>query len=256
MSSADYAHIPANEADENLLHRVWLDRIPLWLGSPVAACNSLAKWMEGSEPILLNFINANVLVQALRIGWLKEYLRTTVNFNDGIGIKLALRLRGLSVKYNLNGSDFIPVLLSMANKKGWSVYILGSTPRGLRLALAKMSREFPNVRLGSHHGYFQSQERAALVEEIKQFRPDVLLVSLGVPLQEKWLSEYACLVRCKLACGVGAFVDYYGGAKRRAPKWVRRLNLEWVWRLLWEPRRLFRRYVVDGWTFVKWMVKI
>ncbi len=136
--------------------------------------------------------------------------------------------------------------------KGWRVFFLGSEPGVAEAASEQIRACWPEVELATHHGYFDvaSPENDAVVEEINAYKPDVLLVGMGMPRQERWiLDNIETLNPCAIFAVGGAF-DYEAGVQRAAPRWAGRIGAEWLFRLLWNPRRLFRRYCIEPWSLV------
>ena len=136
--------------------------------------------------------------------------------------------------------------------KGWRVFFLGSAPGVPEAASEKIRACWPDVSLKTRHGYFDldSPENDAIVQEIRAFQPDVLLVGMGMPRQERWILEnFGALEPCAVFAVGGAF-DYEAGVQRAAPRWAGRIGAEWLFRLLWNPRRLFRRYCIEPWSLV------
>lgn len=170
-----------------------------------------------------------------------------VVLNDGIGAAIAARFRGSEFHYNFNGTDLIPRLLAETQRE-IRVYLYGASPASNAGAALAIERQFPNVRVvGRMHG-FADPELAA--RSIARSNADLLLVALGQPKQEFFLIEHREALNVKVACGVGALFDFLSGTSRRAPRWVRSLRMEWAYRLLREPVRLFHRYVVGNPKFL------
>lgn len=200
-------------------------------------------------PKICAFINADCLNQyyanAAYAGLLSQ-----VDFlmPDGIGVAIAARWYGTPVKANLNGSDLLPKLCRMP----YSIYLLGGSPGVAEKARINLERDYPGVKIaGTDHGFMvdEAAERAA-IERINRIRPDILLVGMGVPRQEMWMFRHRNELACKVAIGVGGLLDFASGRIPRAPVWLRRLRLEWAYRLYNEPCRLFRRYVIGNPLFL------
>ncbi|MDN3956551.1 WecB/TagA/CpsF family glycosyltransferase [Sporolactobacillus laevolacticus] len=163
--------------------------------------------------------------------------------NDGIGIKLGAKLWGVNLQENLNGTDLIPLLLQICTENSLSVYLLGSTQEIARSASKKLKEQHPDLIIaGTHDGYFSSDSE--VVSAINQSRADVLLVGMGMPLQEKFIDRNSKVLKPLVRIAVGGFIDFASGTKPRAPKIMRRLNLEWLFRMALEPRRMWKRNVV------------
>jgi N-acetylglucosaminyldiphosphoundecaprenol N-acetyl-beta-D-mannosaminyltransferase len=163
--------------------------------------------------------------------------------NDGIGIKLGAKLWGVNLQENLNGTDLIPLLLQICAENSFSVYLLGSTQEIVRSASQKIKEQHPNLIIaGMHDGYFSSDSE--VVSAINQSCADVLLVGMGMPLQEKFIDRNSEVLKPLVRIAVGGFIDFASGTKPRAPKIMRRLNLEWLFRMALEPRRMWKRNIV------------
>ncbi|MDH3377083.1 MAG: WecB/TagA/CpsF family glycosyltransferase [Gammaproteobacteria bacterium] len=170
---------------------------------------------------------------------------------DGIGIKVACRMRGIEQMENVNGTDLFPFLCERASETGLSLFLLGSHPGVADLVKREMQDRYPNLRIaGTQHGYFSAEEETRVIDRINQSGADLLLVAMGCPRQEKWLHCHQRNLNARVRIGVGGLFDFYSGRVRRAPIWMRELGLEWVWRLLQEPTRLWRRYVIGNPLFL------
>jgi N-acetylglucosaminyldiphosphoundecaprenol N-acetyl-beta-D-mannosaminyltransferase len=140
---------------------------------------------------------------------------------------------------------------SRATEAGWRVFILGGAEGVAETACTRIRADWPQVELASRHGYFDaapgSAENAAVLAAIRAFRPDVLFVGMGMPRQELWIGRHLdALPPCAILTVGGAF-DYEAGVQVPAPRWVGRLGAEWLFRLALNPRRLFRRYLLEPW---------
>lgn len=170
-----------------------------------------------------------------------------VVLNDGVGAAIAARLRGSGFHYNFNGTDLFPRLFSETQQE-LRVYLYGASPESNEGAAREIERRYPNVRIvGRMHGYADPDLAA---RSIARSGSDLLLVALGQPKQEYFLTAHREHLNVKVACGVGALFDFLSGATPRAPRWVRAARMEWGYRLLREPVRLFHRYVVGNPKFL------
>jgi N-acetylglucosaminyldiphosphoundecaprenol N-acetyl-beta-D-mannosaminyltransferase len=169
---------------------------------------------------------------------------------DGQGVVWASRLLGRPLPERVAGIDLMAALLGRAEERGHRVYILGARESVLEEALARLRQRHPRLTVaGSHHGYFGAGQVAGIVEEIRAARADMLFVAMTSPLKEMFLDEYGPSLGTPFAMGVGGSVDVIAGVTRRAPRPLQRLGLEWLYRLLQEPRRLARRYLVTNVQF-------
>jgi N-acetylglucosaminyldiphosphoundecaprenol N-acetyl-beta-D-mannosaminyltransferase len=167
------------------------------------------------------------------------------NFADGSGLRIAAKTHGINIKDNINGTDMLPHLCEAAQDQGISIYLLGAKP-GVAAATAKnLLKRYPKLCIaGAENGYFERTEDSNVVKRINQSKAGILLLAMGSPLQEKWLKDNAPQLTCRTALAVGGLFDFYSGLISRAPIWMRELGLEWVWRLMQEPKSKFKRYVI------------
>jgi beta-1,4-glucosyltransferase len=169
--------------------------------------------------------------------------------NDGIGMDLAARLvHGRRFHENLNGTDFIPRLLR-GSPLPLRVFLFGARPEVVQDASRAIERRFGQEVVGVCSGY--GIDNAAVCERIRAARPDVVLVALGNPLQERWILDHAKDMPPALYVGVGALFDFLAQRAVRAPTWVRRVRMEWLFRLMQEPGRLWKRYTIDAVRFFR-----
>lgn len=158
---------------------------------------------------------------------------------DGIGVIFSARLLGTPLKSRVPGIEFSAGMLAHMDKIGGRVFLLGAKPGVAELAAANMSKQYPNLTIcGTHDGYFK--EDAPVVQTIKEAQADLLFVCLGAPRQEKFMAQYGPELGVKLAMGLGGSLDVYAGTVERAPERWQKLNLEWAYRLMKEPKRIGR----------------
>ena len=174
---------------------------------------------------------------------------------DGIGLVIAGKLTGQRLRENINGSDMYPHLCEMAEKNGFSIYLLGARPGVAETMRRKTLESYPRLKFaGVRDGCFDLDAGAEqVVAAINASGADILLVAFGVPRQEKWLERWGERLEVPVRIGVGGLFDFYSGRIRRAPLWMREIGMEWSFRLLMEPRRLFRRYIIGNPLFL-WRV--
>ena len=158
---------------------------------------------------------------------------------DGIGVIKGAAMLGTPLKGKVPGIEFAAGLLGKLAKEGRSVYLLGAKPGVAELAGKRLSGQYPGLKIaGTHDGYFQ--EDAPVVEDIRASGADVVLVCLGAPKQEKWMAKNGADTGAHLLCGLGGRLDVFAGVVERAPKFWCDHGLEWLYRLLKEPRRAGR----------------
>lgn len=211
---------------------------------------TLAARMDAKLQTALVFANTNFIVQcrALRARLNKD---PVLIVNDGLGMDLAAKLvHGRTYSENLNGSDFVPYFL--ARRKRLRVFLFGGRP-GVADAAASYIERLGHRVVGIADGY--GGNTPEVWRRVNAASAEVLLVALGNPKQERWILEHAPLLDAKLIIGVGALFDFAAGMFPRAPRWVRRMRCEWLFRLSREPRRLLRRYTVDVAVFLVRCIK-
>jgi exopolysaccharide biosynthesis WecB/TagA/CpsF family protein len=171
--------------------------------------------------------------------------------NDGAGVDLAsLYLYGQRFPENLNGTDFTTRYLAETSHT-FRIFLLGAHPGVAEEAARAIAQRAPqHVIAGTQHGYFTADQAHAVAAAIAASKADMVLAALGNPAQEHFIATHFESMDCRIAIGVGALFDFLTGRVSRAPKWVRAMRAEWVYRLLREPRRLWRRYLVGNCRFV------
>lgn len=201
---------------------------------------------------LVFFLNAHCVNLAVRDPAYRRALeRADLVLADGSGLALAGRLLGRPIRENLNGTDLFPPLAARLAGRGRRVFLLGGRPGAAEGVAAWLAGNHPGlVVVGHAHGYFDRQDQADLVRRIRAGRADVLLAALGTPRQELWLAANLAACGVPVGMGVGGLFDFYSGRLPRAPRALRRLGMEWAWRLLQEPRRLWRRYLPGNFLFL------
>ncbi|RWP15178.1 WecB/TagA/CpsF family glycosyltransferase [Mesorhizobium sp.] len=236
------------------------DSLKSILGIPVLAIRwddavaLLARLIAERRFTKVTFLNAHNANVAYTDPVVAEALDDFLILPDGVGVDLAAKLLyGASFPDNLNGTDFIPAFLQ-ASARPMTVGLLGATQVNAEAASKKLAALALQHRfVVIHDGYFSPAEEPAIVDRIARLRPDVLLVAMGVPRQELWIARHIDARHCTLPIAVGALLDFLSGTVPRAPLWMRRLRLEWLFRLWIEPGRLWRRYVVGNPLFL-WRV--
>jgi len=201
----------------------------------------------GRPPRRLVFTNVHTIMLALR----NPEFRRAVNYADlalpdGSGMAIAGRAFGTPIRENLNGTDFTPLVLRTAQARGWSVYLLGGKDDVNRECRRRIAEGFPGLRIaGSRAGYFSPDDTGVIIGEINAAAPDILLVGLGSPNQEIWVAQNLRSLRAGVAITVGGLFDFLAGRFRRAPWWMRRLGLEWLFRFGVDPLAKWRRVLIE-----------
>lgn len=204
------------------------------------------------EPLQVYFVNAHCVNVAAHDPAYREALaRAPFVFADGAGMALAARIGGSVLEHNVNGTDLFPELCAAAAAAKLPIALLGSRPGVAEACARRMTQQHPGLRVvWVADGYLGASEEDARLIELNASGARMLFVAKGVPMQELWMAAHAGRLAAPVLLGVGALLDFYSGSVKRAPPLVRRLRLEWLYRLAQEPRRLFARYVIGNPAFV------
>ena len=202
----------------------------------------------------LFFLNADCLRQTQRDRHYLNILNSAdLVLSDGIGLRFATWLFGGRMKDNCNGTDLSPLIMKEAAKQGLRVFFLGGKEGIAEKAADNIKNKVSGIQIvGVHSGYFEDDDE--VINKINLSGADILFVAMGVPLQEKWITKNRDKLNSKLCLGVGALFDYLSEHIRRAPKIMINLHLEWLWRIFIEPRRMFKRYILDGLGFFIYLI--
>lgn len=210
---------------------------------------------EGGHEMVLH-ANAHGLNLCYRDPALRAFFdAATLVFSDGAGVLLAARLLGARLPERITYADWMWQLAQFAEEEGLSLFLLGARPGVAREAAVRLVERHPDLKIaGVYHGYFDqnpgSPENEAVIAAINARRPDILLVAFGMPLQERWLAQNWDRTQARVALTGGAVFDYVSGELRRGPKVLTDNGFEWLARLLIEPGRLWRRYVLGNPLFL------
>ena len=184
--------------------------------------------------------NAEIAYEAMKSPELTALLNdAALVLPDGAGVVLASKILGTPLKEKVAGVDFADRLMEIMAEEGYRLYLLGSKPGVAELAAEKMLEKHPGLTIcGMADGYFKDED--AVVEKINTSGADILFVCLGAPKQEYFMQKHRDALRVRMMLGLGGTLDSFAGTVKRAPKWMIRMNLEWFYRLLKEPKRLGR----------------
>ncbi|MBT9329484.1 WecB/TagA/CpsF family glycosyltransferase [Paracidobacterium acidisoli] len=238
------------------MDHVYVDRMPM---------NDAAGWVvagirqRAEQPLLIVGPNAQIVTLAEQNRRFASALQAAdLSVADGVSVVWASRLLGKPVPERVTGGDLMERLCAEAAAHGFTVFFLGGLPEAAEKAAATLTRRYPGLKIAGTYcpplGFEADPEEVAKIrEQITQAAPDLLCVAFGAPRQEIWMHEHCPSLPIRAAIAVGAALDTQAGLRHRAPAWTHRLGVEWLYRLLREPRRLWRRYLIGNTHFI-WLV--
>jgi N-acetylglucosaminyldiphosphoundecaprenol N-acetyl-beta-D-mannosaminyltransferase len=210
----------------------------------------IGEMVASGEPHYVVTPNVDILVQGRRNPELHRILcEADLVLCDGQPLVWASRLLGNALPERVAGSDLTPRLIAQAERKGHRIFLLGASPEANARAVERLRKRHPRLEIAGHFSPpfrpLDQMDHDEIVCRVRAAEPDILFVSFGCPKQEQWIAMHYRALGVPVCLGVGATIDFLAGRVRRAPPWMRRWGLEWSYRLLQEPRRLFRRYLTD-----------
>lgn len=172
---------------------------------------------------------------------------------DGTGVVMASKLLQTPLKERVPGIELMETCLDIANEQQQKVFLLGAEDKIVKAAYVRLKAQFPNVKFDFHHGFFELSDDK-VVKQIKDFNPDYIFVGMGYPRQETWIEQQSGQFEQTLLMGVGGSIEVFSGSKKRAPKLFRKLNLEWVYRVIIDWKRIGRTVAIP--KFVMSVIKM
>jgi N-acetylglucosaminyldiphosphoundecaprenol N-acetyl-beta-D-mannosaminyltransferase len=218
------------------------------------ALDRIEDMVASRRPHYVVTANVDFVVQARRDVELQRILLAAdLVLCDGTPLVWASRLLGNPLPERVAGADLVPRLVQQAAQKGYRVFFLGGAPGIAAAAARKLQTQFPSLHMAGYYSppfrALLEMDREEIAGRIRATKPDLLFVSFGCPKAEKWIAMHYRFLGVPVVMGVGATIDFLAGHRKRAPRWMQRGGMEWIYRLLQEPRRLFRRYATDLWQF-------
>lgn len=217
------------------------------------ANSRLISFMQGDELKMVFTPNPEFIMRAQEDAEFKEILcQGDLVVPDGIGLIKASNIHHLELPERIPGIELMEKALEFCNRSQKSIFIFAGKPGVAEAAAKKISEKYPNLVVkGTQDGYFEEKDELRILDRINEAKPDLLIVGLGAPKQEKWIYKHRKIINAKVAIGIGGAVDVWGGAAKRAPKLFIKMNLEWLYRLLMNPSRIGRMMVLP-----KFMIKV
>lgn len=164
---------------------------------------------------------------------------------DSVGVMIGGKYQKKPFKQRIPGQMYFRKILEVGEKENWTFYMLGGKDDVPELAVKNIKKIYPNLNIvGYHEGFFTEDSEEDVIKEINELQPNVLFVAMGAPIQEKWIAKHKNELKVDVAAGQGGTFDYEAGKIRRAPKVMQKIGLEWLWRLMLQPSRIFRMVVL------------
>lgn len=210
--------------------------------------------IEGDKLTVANY-NVHSFNLSMQVPWFYNFLQNAdIAHCDSIGILSAIRLMGLKLplQYRASYSLLMPELLEHCNQNRFSVFLLGAKPEYLQAAIAQLRNQYPNLTVEGHHGYFDMSDphqNERVVQQINSIKPNILIVGMGMPIQESWIQENRHRLDVNVIMPGGAIIDRMAGIVPDCPAVLSNIGLEWFYRLCREPKRLAARYLFGNPAF-------
>ena len=200
----------------------------------------IAEFIAGDTPRLVVTADASGIVQAQRDPELMEIYRVAdLVTGDSVGVLWAAKRKGTPLSEKVSGVDLVKHICERSSQEGWRIYFLGAAPGVAELAAERLRLTIPGCNIvGTRNGFFPADSDELVAQEIAELHPDVLFVAMGIPRQEKFIRATAHIIGAKVGMGVGGSFDVFSGNVKRAPKVVQAIRLEWLWRLLQNPKKI------------------
>jgi N-acetylglucosaminyldiphosphoundecaprenol N-acetyl-beta-D-mannosaminyltransferase len=241
--------------------RIDIGEVPVDVVSLAEAVDAIEALVDAGRGGAVFTPNVDHIVKAKRdLAFRAAYRAADLSFADGAPLVWASRLLGSPLPERVAGSDLVLPLAQRAARRGWRVYLLGGAAGDAARAADVLARRFGLAIVGVDAplidlGPAGAAESRAAVERVRAARPHLVYVALGAPKQEIWIHRHLADLRPAVALGIGASLAFVSGTLPRAPRWASRAGLEWLYRLAREPRRLWRRYLVDDVAFLPILVE-
>jgi N-acetylglucosaminyldiphosphoundecaprenol N-acetyl-beta-D-mannosaminyltransferase len=223
--------------------------------NPSTALHTIGRWIAAGEPHYVCVSGVHGVMESQRDATLRQiHNRAGLVTPDGMPLVWLSRLKGHRTVARVYGPDLMLDCCRLSVERGYRHFFYGGMEGVPELLARRLTERFPNLRIvGSYSPPFRAltpAEDEAIVRRINDAEPDIVWVGLSTPKQERWMAEHRARLRAPVLIGVGAAFDFHAGLKRQAPAWMRRSGLEWLFRLVTEPRRLWKRYLVNNPLFL------
>lgn len=212
--------------------------------------------IQARKPTQHVVLNANKVNFLRKDSYLKKIIDDCPLINaDGQSIVWAGRLLGYNVPERVTGIDLFTELVEKSAEKGFRVFYFGGEEEVVKKVIRIHQNKYPELKVaGYRNGFFDDSDSKGIAEEIRLSNPDILFVAFPSPKKEYWIHQYQDIMQVPFAMGVGGSFDVIAGKTKRAPKWIQKYGLEWFYRFIQEPRRMFRRYIIGNFSFLNYVI--
>lgn len=210
--------------------------------------------IEGKKITVAHY-NIHGFNLSMQFPWYYQFLQNADITNcDGMGILKAISFMGLDLPldYRVSYTLLMPKILENCNQNEFSVFLLGGKSQNLQTAISNLQLKYPKVRFSGHHGYFDKEDpeaNQAAIKQINEFKPKILIVGMGMPIQEYWVQKYRHQLEVNTIMVGGAIIDRMAGIVPDCPHFISNFGFEWLYRLIREPKRLAARYLLGNSAF-------
>ena len=214
------------------------------------------QFVESGQPHQIVVVNVAKIIKARSDNALREVIEgADLVGADGVPVVWASRLLGPAIPGRVNGTDLMEELVELSDQNGYRVYFLGAKQEVVERVVETYKMKYANLNVaGYRNGYYSEEDEEQVALSIRDASADILLIALGTPQKEHFANRYGEVMNVPVIHGVGGSFDVVAGLTKRAPLWMQRAGLEWIYRLCQEPRRMWRRYLITNTVFVGLMV--
>ncbi len=217
----------------------------------------ISKFIEDREGVQHVVVNVAKLVYAQKDIQLREIINACPLINvDGAGVILGAKFLGINIPERVAGIDLMDKLIEYSAEKGYRPYFFGAQEEIVKNVVGIYKEKYPQLDIAGHrNGYYREDEEETLIENIKNSKADILFVAMGSPQKEIFLSKYSKAMDVPFTMGVGGSFDVIAGKVKRAPEWTQKIHCEWLYRLIQEPKRMWKRYLITNSIFLGMILK-
>lgn len=230
--------------DKEMFNSISILGVKVHLVSKTEALDAVFSFFNDSKLNIIHTINPEFILNALEDEEYRKILNSaSLAVADGIGILKAAKYQHVKVPERIGGCDLAQDIMDKMQGTHWSVFILGASQNNLDAAIKNLKIKFPGLDIaGSHNGYFTDSDDETIINEINESKANLLLVGMGgIKKQETWVYKYRDKLNVQASMGIGGSIDVYSGNIKRAPLWMQRFGLEWLFRTLQEPKKRLKR---------------